>query len=180
MLLVVESSLGFILEGSLNSYAEYPPWSPTQDGSLDFLFSTTEPDGLLFYTDNENTAQFFQLSLVEGTARLRYNLGHGPRLVSAGRNLNDGFWHHVRVQRTAETTELRVDDSVETHQGPPYDSTFGGNGSTGGVYFGGIPTDVPRLSGSVVSLQPRFVGKIKDVIYRAVGGVKRPEMTASL
>ena len=173
-------SHGFILEGSVDSYAQYPHWSPASDGSLDFLFSTSEPDGLLFYTDNDNS-HFFQLTLVEGTARLRYNLGLGPRLVSAGRQLNDGFWHHVRVQRLGDTTELRVDDSAETHQGAPYEHSFGGDGSSGSVYFGGIPADVKRLAGSVVSLQPRFAGKIKDVTYRGADSVaRRPEMTASL
>ncbi|KAA0202621.1 hypothetical protein HAZT_HAZT006580 [Hyalella azteca] len=169
----------FILEGSVSSYAQYPRWTPAGDGSLDFLFSTSEPDGLLFYTDNESSTQFFQLTLVEGTARLRYNLGLGNRLVSAGRSLNDGFWHHVRVQKSGEIIELRVDDSVETHQGT-HDHTFGSNDSSGSVFFGGIPPDVTRLSGSVVALQPRFAGKIKDVTYREADGVaKRPEMTAS-
>lgn len=178
--LLCQGALGFILEGSVDSYAQYPQWSPASDGSLDFLFSTSEPDGLLFYTDNQNS-HFFQLTLVEGTVRLRYNLGLGPRLVSAGRHLDDGFWHHVRVQRQGDTTELRVDDSTETHQGPPYEHTFGSNDSAGSVYFGGIPADVKRLSGSVVSLQPRFAGKIKDVTYRGADGVARwPDMTASL
>lgn len=173
-------TISFILEGSVNSYAQYPRWIPSSNGSLDFLFSTTEADGLLLYTDNEGSYQFFQLTLVEGTARLRYNLGSGARLVSTGRNLNDGFWHHVRIQRRGDSTDFIVDNRVETHESREYEQTFGTQQSSGSVFFGGIASDVPRLTMAVVTLQPRFVGKIKDVTYRGADGVpKRPEMTSS-
>lgn len=172
--------LSFILEGSVTSYAQYPKWSPSANGSLDFLFSTTEAGGLLLYTDTEGSFQFFQLTLAEGIARLRYNLGSGTRLVSTGRGLNDGAWHHVRIQRRGDATDLGVDDRVETHQGNEHGQTFGPTDATGAVYFGGIAPDASRLTAAVVMLQPRFVGKIKDVTYRGADGLPvMPEMTAS-
>ena len=179
-ILTTPTTAGFILEGSATSYAQYPRWVPGASGSLDFLFYTTEPEGLLFYTDNGGSYQFFQLTLVEGTARLRYNLGSGTRLVSTGRNLNNGYWHHVRIQRRGHSTDLIVDSEVETHESREYEQAFGTSQSHGHVYFGGIAPNETRLAQSVVALQPRFMGKIKDVVYKGEDDVpRRPEMSAS-
>ncbi|GIY74191.1 hypothetical protein CEXT_699081 [Caerostris extrusa] len=38
-------------------------------------FPTREPNGLLLYTDDGGTYDFFEVKLVEGNARLRFNLG---------------------------------------------------------------------------------------------------------
>ncbi len=75
---------------------------------------TTEPNGLLLYTDDGGYFDFLELKLVSGSVRLRYNFGRrsGAKVLnSAIGELNDGrVWHRVEVVRFADgTTVLDVD-----------------------------------------------------------------------
>lgn len=88
---------GFQLTGSENSYAMFRKWYAGLNGSLELEFKTEQPNGLLLYTDDGGTYDFFELKLVEGTLRLRYNLGGGAQIISVGRDLHDGHWHKVQV-----------------------------------------------------------------------------------
>jgi len=91
---------GFQLTGSENSYAMFRKWYAGLNGSLELEFKTEQPNGLLLYTDDGGTYDFFELKLVEGTLRLRYNLGGGAQIISVGRDLHDGHWHKVQVNTT--------------------------------------------------------------------------------
>lgn len=64
---------------------------------MELEFKTDQPNGLLLYTDDGGTYDFFELKLVNGALRLRYNLGGGAQIVTVGSNLNDGHWHKVQV-----------------------------------------------------------------------------------
>lgn len=88
---------GFQLTGSENSYAMFRKWYAGLNGTLELEFKTEQPNGLLLYTDDGGTYDFFELKLVEGTLRLRYNLGGGAQIISVGRDLHDGHWHKVQV-----------------------------------------------------------------------------------
>ncbi|KAG8236174.1 hypothetical protein J437_LFUL013440 [Ladona fulva] len=86
----------FSLEGSQTSYAQFRKWNPGLNGSLEFEFKTESPNGLLLYTDDGGTYDFFEVKLVEGALRLRFNLGGGAQILTVGRDLSDGHWHKVR------------------------------------------------------------------------------------
>lgn len=97
------SSLGF----GVVSYMKFPTIrSKNQDtyNNVSLMFSTTTPDGLLFY-NNDGTADidgdFIALEVVQGKIRFSYNLGFtpNPAVVLVDRVVNNGKWHHVTVIR---------------------------------------------------------------------------------
>lgn len=87
----------FLLDGSQNSFAQFRKWYTGLNGSLEFEFKTEQPNGLVLYTDDGGTFDFFEIKLVEGAVRLRYNLGGGANIITVGRELHDGHWHKVQV-----------------------------------------------------------------------------------
>lgn len=89
---------GFLLDGSQNSFAQFRKWYTGLNGSLEFEFKTEQPNGLVLYTDDGGTFDFFEIKLVEGAVRLRYNLGGGANIITVGRELHDGHWHKVQVK----------------------------------------------------------------------------------
>jgi hypothetical protein len=97
LLFKVNLSCGFILDGTQNSYAQFRKWYTGLNGSLELEFKTEQPNGLVLYTDDGGTYDFFELKLVEGALRLRYNLGGGAQIITVGRDLHDGHWHKVQV-----------------------------------------------------------------------------------
>jgi hypothetical protein len=93
----INLSCGFILDGTQNSYAQFRKWYTGLNGTLELEFKTEQPNGLVLYTDDGGTYDFFELKLVEGALRLRYNLGGGAQIITVGRDLHDGHWHKVQV-----------------------------------------------------------------------------------
>lgn len=93
---------GFVLDGTQNSYAQFRKWYSGLNGTLELEFKTEQPNGLVLYTDDGGTYDFFELKLVEGALRLRYNLGGGAQIITVGRDLHDGHWHKVQVRITAK------------------------------------------------------------------------------
>ena len=167
----VVSTSAFVLEGSPQTFAQYPRWNPGPNGSLEFAFQTQDPSGLLLYADDGGSYEFFAVKLVEGAVRLQYNLGGGSRLLSVGRGLNDGAWHSVRIQRNFQQTSLSVDGHTETRQAKALDHEFGSASSNSYVYFGGLPELLTRQVGGakltlpVVALEPRLLAQIANVSY---------------
>lgn len=88
---------GFVLDGSQSSFAQFRKWYSGLNGSVEFEFKTDQPNGLVLYTDDGGTYDFFEIKLVEGAVRLRYNLGGGANIITVGRDLHDGLWHKVQV-----------------------------------------------------------------------------------
>jgi hypothetical protein len=89
---------GFVLDGTQNSHAQFRKWYTGLNGTLELEFKTEQPNGLVLYTDDGGTYDFFELKLVEGALRLRYNLGGGAQIITVGRDLHDGHWHKVQVK----------------------------------------------------------------------------------
>lgn len=98
LLLKINPCSGFVLDGSQNSYAQFRKWYTGLNGTLELEFKTETPNGLVLYTDDGGTYDFFELKLVEGALRLRYNLGGGAQIITVGRDLHDGHWHKVQVR----------------------------------------------------------------------------------
>jgi Laminin G domain len=97
LLFKINLCCGFILDGTQNSYAQFRKWYTGLNGTLELEFKTEQPNGLVVYTDDGGTYDFFELKLVEGALRLRYNLGGGAQIITVGRDLHDGHWHKVQV-----------------------------------------------------------------------------------
>lgn len=101
-------SCGFVLDGTQNSYAQFRKWYSGLNGSLELEFKTEQPNGLVLYTDDGGTYDFFELKLVEGSLRLRYNLGGGAQIITVGRDIHDGHWHKVQVSRKLSRDSPKV------------------------------------------------------------------------
>ena len=175
-----EGVLAFVLEGSKASFVQYPKWVPGANGSLEFLFQTTEQNGLLLYTDDGGSYEFFELKLVDGSVRLRYSLGGGAKLLTVGRSFDDGNWHRVRIQRHYERTELIVDNHAEYRSSKGLDYDFGSTATNSYVWMGGLPDFVQRqitgrLTLQVVTLEPRFAGQIKQLVYSGPDGISKAQ-----
>nr|CAI5859226.1 unnamed protein product [Callosobruchus analis] len=154
---------GFLLDGSANSYAQFRKWGGGANGSLEFEFKTDQPNGLLLYTDDGGTYDFFEIKLVEGALRLRYNLGGGAQIITVGRDLNDGHWHKMRTSRGKEFR-------------------FGRFATNSDVFVGGMPswynTKLTLLALPSVIFEPRFVGAVRNLIYPDTeGGTPRRQET---
>lgn len=169
---------GFVLEGSQTSYAQFRKWNAGLNGSLELEFKTEQPNGLLLYTDDGGTYDFFEIKLVEGALRLRYNLGGGAQILTVGRDLNDGHWHKVQVQRHVETTSLTVDGVTQSISSRGREFYFGRLASNSDVYVGGMPswynTKLTLLALPSVIFEPRFGGAIRNLVYAdEEGGLPR-------
>lgn len=167
-------STPFILEGSDTSFARFSRWNVNTN--ISFEFTTNQPDGLILYTDDGGKTDFFELKLVEGILRLRFNLlNQGTQLINIGHHLNDGLWHRVEVAVTFWNVVVTVDGFVSERR------NVGGGGGSGvggvgrsegggegvlrfenvGVFIGGLPSyfnsRLYELTLASVVFEPRLV-----------------------
>ncbi|VVC34283.1 Concanavalin A-like lectin/glucanase domain,Laminin G domain [Cinara cedri] len=157
---------GLTLDGT---YGQFRKWNAGLNGTLEMEFKTRSPSGLLMYTDDGGTYDFFELKLVEGTMRLRYNLGAGAQILMAGHDLYDGRWHRVAVERRGRVTALTVDNATSTAPSAGKELQFGRLASNSAVYVGGMPGwyngRLTRLALPSVIFEPRFSGSVRNLIY---------------
>uniref|UniRef100_A0A915JI26 EGF-like domain-containing protein n=1 Tax=Romanomermis culicivorax TaxID=13658 RepID=A0A915JI26_ROMCU len=82
-ILLFQKSVQFTLEGSPESYARFPKWHHLFENVLSFEFHTDRDDGLLLYTDDGGSNNFYEIRLIEGRIlRLTFKIGrrnHHPR-----------------------------------------------------------------------------------------------------
>lgn len=107
-------SQAFLLDGSQNSFAQFRKWYTGLNGSLEFEFKTEQPNGLVLYTDDGGTYDFFEIKLVEGAVRLRYNLGGGANIITVGRDLHDSHWHKVQVSFATNVADCKAKHASPT------------------------------------------------------------------
>lgn len=171
-----------VLDDSPNSYAQFRKWGGGYNGTLEFEFKTDQPNGLLLYTDDGGTYDFFEIKLVEGALRLRYNLGGGAQIITVGRDLSDGHWHKVNVQRTVEHTLLTVDGQTQSKTSRGKEFQFGRFQTNSDVFIGGMPAmynnKLTLLALPSVIFEPRFVGSVRNLVYadQEHGVPRRQEM----
>ena len=158
-----------VLEGSTTSYAQFRKWSTSANASLEFEFRTERPNGVLLYTDDGGYYDFLEIKLVDGTVRLRYNLGGGAEVMSLGQQLYDGAWHKVGVRRQGPRTTFSVDNLSKGQVSLGRDHNLGNLTTNSYVYIGGLP---PWYSNKLTSLalpsvvfEPRYQGEVRNIIY---------------
>lgn len=140
------------LDGSPDSFIQYPPWVPCANGSLSFEFKTKAPNVLLLYFNNGKFA-YYELKLYAGRAVLRVQGDDEvrPSQVKAGHSLNDGQWHLVLIENDGASTYLSVDNGRKKDTSR---SRKRGGGRGRGRHHKGIASSTGRsyrASGSVTS-----------------------------
>lgn len=169
VLVLLGGASAFVLEGSQTSYAQFRKWNAGLNGTLELEFKTEQPNGLLLYTDDGGTYDFFEIKLVEGALRLRYNLGGGAQILTVGRDLNDGHWHKVAVRRHGERTSLTVDGVMQSRVSRGKEFNFGSLASNSDVFVGGMPSwynsKLTLLALPSVIFEPRFGGAVRNLVY---------------
>lgn len=172
--------VAFDLQGSKPSYAKYSKWEPCDNGTLTFEFKTDRPNALLMYTDGGEDYDFMELKLVDGTLKLRFDLGSGAVVMSAGHRLNDMEWHTVEIQRDGTQTNLVVNNLAITKLTNPVESVKDEEEKESFVFIGGMPLEygakLNRLALPSVIFEPQFRGSIQNVLYSNCGGpMEAPE-----
>ncbi|XP_036438332.1 neurexin 3b isoform X2 [Colossoma macropomum] len=131
------------------SFLSLPKWNTKRVGSISFDFRTSEPNGLILYTQGKpqekrdarsqksNKVDFFAVELLDGSLYILLDMGSGTIKVKATQNkVNDGVWHHVDIQRDGRSGIISV-NSRRT----PFTAT-GENeilDLEGDLYLGGLP-----------------------------------------
>ncbi|XP_063801302.1 neurexin-2-beta isoform X16 [Pseudophryne corroboree] len=163
-----------------------PRWETKKAGSISFDFKTTEPSGLLLFSqgrprigapgtapgvvvtgrpEKPPKADYFAVELLEGTLYLLLDLGSGGIKVKAShKKVNDGEWCHVDIQRDGRRGSISVNSRNTPFQ-------VGGESEIldleGEMYLGGLPEprDDLQLPPEVwtASLGLGFVGCIRDL-----------------
>ncbi|CAO1431878.1 unnamed protein product [Diamesa hyperborea] len=182
LLFKINLSCGFILDGTQNSYAQFRKWYTGLNGTLELEFKTEQPNGLVLYTDDGGTYDFFELKLVEGALRLRYNLGGGAQIITVGRDLHDGHWHKVQVLRNDEHSTLTVDGVSQSKVSRGKEFQFGKFTTNSDIFVGGMPNwynaKLALLALPSVIFEPRFRGSVRNLVYTDQPGIlpRRQEM----
>lgn len=174
LMLGVNYARELTLEGSLTSYAKFPPWEMSENGSLKLEFQGHFPDGLLLYMDDGGRYDFIEVKLVDAVARLRFNLGGGTCVVTLGQSLDDGVWHSLELQRRTAETTFTLDTISETQHCCSTDCQFGNVSRNSDLFVGGLPIEygarLSMLALPSVMFEPRFKGSVRNLVYTDFGG----------
>ncbi|TRY86638.1 hypothetical protein DNTS_018606 [Danionella cerebrum] len=131
------------------SFLALPKWNTKRVGSISFDFRTSEPNGLILFTQGKpqdkkdsrsqrsNKVDFFAVELLDGNLYLLLDMGSGTIKVKATQSkVSDGVWHHVDIQRDGRSGII----SVNSRRTP-----FTASGENeildleGSLYLGGLP-----------------------------------------
>ncbi|XP_066438718.1 neurexin-2-beta isoform X8 [Eleutherodactylus coqui] len=170
------------------AFLRLPRWETKKAGSISFDFRTTEPNGLLLFSqgrartgggpagavpgsvatgrpERPPKADYFAVELLEGTLYLLLDLGSGGIKVKAShKKVNDGEWCHVDIQRDGRKGSISVNSRNTPFQ-------VGGDSEIldldGEMYLGGLPEPREDLQLPpevwTASLGLGFVGCIRDL-----------------
>lgn len=95
---------------------------------------------------------------------MQVDTGRGGAVLSPQKHFNDGKFHSLSVTKTGRRLELRIDDELQDTVTLPRGATVvRAPGPSGGLYFGGVPSNFTS-TGLAASSIPLF-GTIKDVIF---------------
>ncbi|CAH1790210.1 unnamed protein product [Owenia fusiformis] len=129
---------------------------------FELKFRTTTPDGLIWYTGNDEDNM--HLNLKDGKLILNtqfdYNNNRGTfRSTLEGGTYADNDWHNVVIERDGTQITMYVDDRKHFTRNLGVDFNFINN--DGNIYFAGSPN--PRTI-TRNTIDRNFVGDIKEIV----------------
>nr|XP_048314032.1 neurexin-2-beta isoform X10 [Myodes glareolus] len=160
------------------AFVALPRWSAKRTGSISLDFRTTEPNGLLLFSQGRRAgagvgshssaqrADYFAMELLDGYLYLLLDMGSGGiKLRASSRKVNDGEWCHVDFQRDGRKGSISVNS-----RSTPFLAT--GESEVldleSELYLGGLPeggrVDLP-LPPEVwtAALRAGYVGCVRDL-----------------
>ena len=136
------SSCLWFNSSSPTSYAKYKEWTTPSRGELTLFFRTNRADGLLLYKDEMNF-ECLEVSLTGGTVRLRLAMFKCRRKIAhVWGNFSDSKWHRVRIGFNNEKTDITVDETWRASINCLGRAPRGFTKLTGGMFIGGLPTNI--------------------------------------
>ncbi|ELW65077.1 Neurexin-2-alpha [Tupaia chinensis] len=163
---------------SPEAFVALPRWSAKRTGSISLDFRTTEPNGLLLFSQGRRAgggasshgssqrADYFAMELLDGYLYLLLDMGSGGiKLRASSRKVNDGEWCHVDFQRDGRKGSISVNS-----RSTPFLATGESEilDLESELYLGGLPeggrVDLP-LPPEVwtAALRAGYVGCVRDL-----------------
>ncbi|XP_055329207.1 laminin subunit alpha-like [Paramacrobiotus metropolitanus] len=157
---------GVSFEGGAPGYLAMPSVSVKDHFHITLKFRTAQPDGLLFFTSNEDVSQILSLSLREGRIVFASDDGKG-QTTSVETELTgywNGEWHYVSAMKETNRLKLMIDDfeSVQSNVG-----RVDNLATSKPLFFGGIPAGIVKESDAMPKTRS-FDGCIGDVVINDV------------
>jgi slit protein 2 len=101
------TSLSFVHN---SSYVEMEPLAVKPQANITIAFSTTQQDGILFYTGRD---QHLAIELFRGRIRVSYDVGNYPvSTMFSYEIVADGLYHHAEILAVKKNFTLRVDGGL--------------------------------------------------------------------
>ncbi|KAL3219558.1 hypothetical protein MRX96_030316 [Rhipicephalus microplus] len=134
----------------------------TENAQLTLKFRTKRPNGLIFYTSNEDHSKFLALGLRGG--RLFLQARPGGRVETEG-TYDDGRWHYVTASSYSNRLRLDIDDALVVQENAVEPVLIH---TTSPLYFGGLPPGVQANPELQLDGRTFFVGCLGDSTVRGV------------
>lgn len=134
----------------------------TENAQLTLKFRTKRPNGLIFYTSNEDHSKFLALGLRGG--RLFLQARPGGHVETEG-TYDDGRWHYVTASSYSNRLRLDIDDAVVVQENAVEPVLIH---TTSPLYFGGLPPGVQANPELQLDGRTFFVGCLGDSTVRGV------------
>ncbi|PNF14540.1 hypothetical protein B7P43_G15032, partial [Cryptotermes secundus] len=149
-----------------------PHKTPTENEVITLEFSTTEPNGLIFWhgqtpdTDGRTQQDYVALAVVDGILEFSFELGSGPAQIQtrADTRVDDGKRHHVILRRQASDGSIELDSITEFGESQGILKMLN---TRGNIYIGGLP-DFDRMTGG--KYLRGFVGCIHSLLIQESSG----------
>jgi len=110
---VVSNGFRFDGSGFVILSASQTGWKPAVSSQVSMKFKTYAPNGLLFFAGKDR--DFISIELRNGRVVYQYDLGGGRvELEYLFKEVNDGEWHDVQVNRRNTSGMLFVDEDGGT------------------------------------------------------------------
>lgn len=153
-----------VLDGSKRCFVRFPRFYQEFENVISFEFRTKRLNGLLFYSDDGGTSNFFEIRLFDGQIHLQFRLGSNSSqkdpagIMVLGKDLNDNRWHKVALYQFYDKLKLEIDATMEMRTLLQKDYIFGKYETRSEVFVGGIPPSMPisKLSYKLVKQTDHF------------------------
>ncbi|XP_021927336.1 basement membrane-specific heparan sulfate proteoglycan core protein isoform X6 [Zootermopsis nevadensis] len=148
-----------------------PHKTATENEVITIEFSTTEPNGLIFWhgqtSDTDGRTQdYVALAVVNGLLEFSYELGSGPAQIQtqADARVDDGKRHHVVLKRQGSDGSIELDSITEFGESQGVLKMLN---TRGNIYIGGLP-DFDHMTGG--KYLRGFVGCIHSLLIQDTSG----------